>query len=105
MNLVTGATGIVGMPIVVKLLQQGQTVRALHRPSSQRQRVMDAVQKACPEGLERLTWCEGDVTDQASLEDALDGVDTVYHCAALVSFHPADAAAMTRINAEGTATW
>ena len=43
------------------------------------------------------------MTDQASLEDALDGVDTVYHCAALVSFHPADAAAMTRINADGTA--
>jgi len=103
MNLVTGATGIVGMPIVVKLLQQGQTVRALHRPASQRQRVMDAVQKACPEALDRLTWCEGDVTDQASLEDALDGVGTVYHCAALVSFHPADAAAMARINADGTA--
>ena len=50
MNLVTGATGIVGMPIVVKLLQQGQTVRALHRPSSHRQRVLDAVQRRVPTG-------------------------------------------------------
>ena len=91
------------MPLVVKLLAKGQTVRALHRPSSHRQRVLDAVQEACPEALDRLTWCEGDVTDQASLDDALDGVDTVYHCAALVSFHPADAAAMARINADGTA--
>ena len=79
MNLVTGATGIVGMPIVVKLLQRGQTVRALHRSFSHRQRVLDAVRQSCPEGLDRLTWCEGDVTDQASLEDALDGVHTVYH--------------------------
>ena len=32
----------------MKLLQQGQTVRAFHRPSSHRQRVLDAVQEACP---------------------------------------------------------
>ena len=25
------------------------------------QRVLDAVHKACPEGLDRLSWCEGDV--------------------------------------------
>ena len=45
MDLVTGATGIVGTPLVVKLLSQGQTVRALHRPSSDRARVEQAVRE------------------------------------------------------------
>ena len=103
MDLVTGATGIVGTPLVVKLLSQGQTVRALHRPISDRARVEAAIRTADPESLSRLEWVEGDVTDQASLEDALDGVARVFHCAALVSFHTDDRDALRRINAEGTA--
>ncbi|MDA0940227.1 MAG: NAD-dependent epimerase/dehydratase family protein, partial [Bacteroidetes bacterium] len=103
MDLVTGATGIVGMPLVVKLLAKGQTVRALHRPSSHRDRVEQAVRDSVPDGLSRLQWVEGDVTDPDSLEAALEGVERVFHCAALVSFHKADHAAMRAINAEGTA--
>ena len=103
MDLVTGATGIVGMPLVVKLLAKGQTVRALHRPSSNRARVEQMVRDSVPDGLSRLQWVEGDVTDPDSLEVALEGVTRVFHCAALVSFHKADHAAMRAINAEGTA--
>ena len=103
MDLVTGATGIVGTPLVVKLLSQGQTVRALHRPSSDRDRVEQAVRESDPDSLSRLEWVEGDVTDQTSLEDALEGVTRVFHCAALVSFHSADREALRHINAEGTA--
>ena len=103
MDLVTGATGIVGTPLVVKLLSQGQTVRALHRPSSDRARVEQAVREADPDSLSRLEWVEGDLTDQASLEDALAGVNRVFHSAALVSFHSADREALRHINAEGTA--
>ena len=55
MDLVTGATGIVGTPLVVKLLSQGQTVRALHRPSSDRARVERAVREADPDSLSRLS--------------------------------------------------
>ena len=103
MDLVTGATGIVGTPLVLKLLSQGQTVRALHRPTSDRARVEAAIRTANPESLSRLEWVEGDLTDQASLEDALEGVTRVFHCAALVSFHADDRDALRRINAEGTA--
>ena len=103
MDFVTGATGIVGMPLVVKLLAKGQTVRALHRPSSNRARVDQAVRDSVPDGLSRFQWVEGDVTDPDSLEVALEGVTRVFHCAALVSFHKADHAAMRAINAEGTA--
>jgi len=101
--LVTGATGIVGTPLVVKLLERGHHVRALRRPSSQIDRVEKAVQSATPEAMSRLEWTTGDVTDQDSLEQALDGIECVFHAAALVSFHPKDHDAMHRINAGGTA--
>ena len=104
-NLVTGATGIVGMQVVAQLLRDGQTVRALHRPSSDVARVTRFLEDEglANEAATRLTWVEGDVTDGDTLEAALDGVGCVIHCAALVSFHPADHAAMRRINAQGTA--
>ena len=74
MDLVTGATGIVGTPLVLKLLAKGQTVRALHRPSSDRERVERIVKEFAPEAVMRLQWVEGDLTNQASLEDALEAV-------------------------------
>jgi dihydroflavonol-4-reductase len=43
------------------------------------------------------------VCDIYSLLDALDGIDTVYHCAGFVSFNANDHKHMHRINAEGTA--
>lgn len=105
-NVVTGATGIVGTQVVIQLLSAGQNVRALRRPASQTQRVEGAVRQALPDipdALDRLRWVEGDMEDGASLEAALEGAQCVFHCAALVSFHPSDHGAMNRINAQGTA--
>ncbi|MBI5722888.1 MAG: NAD-dependent epimerase/dehydratase family protein [Planctomycetes bacterium] len=74
MNLVTGATGLLGSHIVEKLAQRGQPVRALVRPDSDTS-FLDQfkVEKAI-----------GDVTDAASLAKAFEGVQTVYHAAARV---------------------
>jgi len=74
MNLITGATGLLGSHIVEKLVAAGQPVRALVRPGSDT-RLLDSlkVQKAL-----------GDVTDPASLKDAMKGVQVVYHAAAQV---------------------
>jgi len=74
MNLVTGATGLLGSHIVEHLRKQGRPVRALVRPTSD------------------LTWlktqgvefAEGDITDPASLRRACEGCETVYHSAAKV---------------------
>lgn len=46
---------------------------------------------------------EGDVLDVPFLEDAMDGVQQVYHSAALVSFDPRDVKRMMKVNVEGTA--
>jgi nucleoside-diphosphate-sugar epimerase len=74
MNLVTGASGLLGSHIVEKLRERGEPVRVLVRPSSDR----SWLEK---QGVE---FVEGDVTDRASLERACQGCDVVYHSAAKV---------------------
>jgi len=74
MNLVTGATGLLGSHIVEQLRKRGQPVRALVRPGSDRSWLET-------QGVEFST---GDVTDLASLERACGGCDVVYHSAARV---------------------
>lgn len=74
MNLVTGATGLLGSHIIEKLTAAGQPVRALVRATSD-SRLLDAW------GVEKAV---GDVTQPDSLSDALRGVSTVYHAAAKV---------------------
>ncbi len=74
MNLVTGATGLLGSHIVEKLLAKGEPVRALVRPASDTSVLAGwKVQKVI-----------GDVTDPDSLAVAMHGVHTVYHAAAQV---------------------
>ena len=74
MNLITGATGLLGSHIVEKLIEQGQPVRALVRKGSDT-RVLDSW------GVEKAY---GDVTDRESLTAACRGVQTIYHSAAAV---------------------
>ncbi len=74
MNLITGATGLLGSHIAEKLIQAGQSVRALVRPSSD------------TGFLEQIgaEFAYGDVTDPESLEKATHGIHTLYHAAARV---------------------
>jgi nucleoside-diphosphate-sugar epimerase len=74
MNLVTGASGLLGSHIVEKLIAMGEPVRALVRPSSDT-RLLDQW------GVEKVP---GDVTDAQSLVEAFKGVRRVYHVAAQV---------------------
>ena len=53
--------------------------------------------------FKRIQWFEADLLDSVSLTDALEGVDEVYHCAALVSFKKSDNNALLKTNVEGTA--
>lgn len=93
--LVTGATGFVGSYLLRHLLQKGLTIRALRRKNSSMALVADVAHQ--------VQWAEADVTDVGALEDAFEGVTHVFHCAALVSFHPREAEKMKKINGEGTA--
>jgi len=74
MNLVTGASGLLGSHIVEQLVEAGEPVRALVRPSSDT-RLLDEW---------KVSKVVGDVTDLESLREAMKGVQRVYHVAAQV---------------------
>lgn len=74
MNLVTGATGLLGSHIVEQLVKRGRPVRALVRKNSD-------ISWLKTQGVE-LAY--GDVTDKESLRQAMQGVACVYHSAARV---------------------
>ncbi|MGI8950750.1 MAG: NAD-dependent epimerase/dehydratase family protein [Chitinophagaceae bacterium] len=92
MILVTGGTGLVGSHLIKTLIQQNKIVKALYR-------------FAIPQFDEakKVEWIKGDILDPISLENALQNVQQVYHCAGLVSFHPKNKKELFQINVEGTA--
>lgn len=71
--LVTGATGFAGSHLTERLVGEGQDVRILVRWGTSVDRP-----ELCGAEVVR-----GDVTDEAAVRKAIQGVDTVYHIAAL----------------------
>lgn len=90
--LVTGATGFVGSWLVRALVARGEQVYVLHRPSSNLEDLR---------GLPFVS-CLGDVTDAASVAQAVAKVDTVYHLAGVVGYSRAMRATMDKVNIGGT---
>lgn len=74
MNLVTGASGLLGSHIVEQLRNRGRPVRVLLRRGSDRAWLE----------TQNVEFAEGDVTDPDSLRRACAGVEVVYHSAAKV---------------------
>jgi 2-alkyl-3-oxoalkanoate reductase len=71
--LVTGATGLLGSHVTDLLIERGERPRVLVRPGDS----LDRRTEAC------VDVHGGEMSDRASLERAVDGVDRVIHCAAL----------------------
>ena len=67
--VIIGATGDVGSEAAKRAVAQGHQVRALVRPTSNRNRFGDMAEK--------IEFCEGDILDGPSLEKALAGMDGV----------------------------
>lgn len=94
--LVTGGTGFLGSYIIKELLSRGYAVRALRRSAK--------IPAYLPASLfNSVEWVTGDVLDVVSLEEAMEGIDTVIHSAAVVSFHKKDRKDMYQVNVDGTA--
>jgi dihydroflavonol-4-reductase len=106
MNLITGATGLVGAHVALQLLKQNKGVVAIKRSTSDvlKTKKLFSYYTSDSENLfNKIKWIDADVTEIYSLLDALDGIETVYHCAGFVSFNSKDNKQMHLINAEGTA--
>jgi dihydroflavonol-4-reductase len=80
--LVTGANGLIGSNVVRVLLQNGHTVRAFVRRSSNLESLKNL----------EVELAYGDILDSATLAPAMKGCDTLFHIAAVYSYwgHSAD---------------
>jgi nucleoside-diphosphate-sugar epimerase len=96
MVLVTGGTGFLGAYIIKELVEKGFAVRAIRRSNKLPSFIPSHV-------FSTVEWVDGDILDVVSIQDALDGADTVIHSAAIISFSPDEKEEMYRVNIEGTA--
>lgn len=88
--LVTGAAGLLGTELVKQLLEQDYKVIAIYNTT--------------PVKLshENLSIKQCDILDMSALEEIMEEVTHVYHCAAMVSFEAKDKGRLFKINIEGT---
>ncbi|MBP6181339.1 NAD-dependent epimerase/dehydratase family protein [Flavobacterium sp.] len=104
MILVTGGTGLVGAHLLLHLIESGENVRAIYRNTKsieKTKKLFNLYKK--PYLFDTIEWIQADITDIPALEKAFEGIDYVYHCAALISFDPKDEDLIRKINIEGTA--
>lgn len=91
--LVTGATGFIGGRLTERLTTEHRArVRALVRNLDKADRLRSLGVEVVP----------GDITDSASLQDAVRGCPTVIHCAALIHDATVTPEGFHRVNVEGT---
>ncbi|MFW5692913.1 MAG: NAD-dependent epimerase/dehydratase family protein, partial [Thermoguttaceae bacterium] len=76
--LVTGGAGFIGSHIAAALVERGDTVRVLDNLSTGHLGNMAAFQ-------DRIQFFEADLIDAAAVAEAVEGVDCVFHQAALAS--------------------
>jgi len=81
--LVTGAGGFIGSRLCERLVEEGASVRAFFRYTS---RPEPGLLKYIPKQIfEQIEIIRGDLRDFNAVEQAAEGVDTVFHLGALIS--------------------
>lgn len=88
-SLVTGGSGFIGKHLVRALVAQGVFVRVLDRA-------------APAERLPGVEFVQGSVLDRAAVDRALDGIDCIYHLAAIAHLWVPDRTDFDRVNRLGT---
>jgi nucleoside-diphosphate-sugar epimerase len=92
MILVTGGAGLLGKELITQLLSGGKAVTAIYNNT--------ALDDFASKGV-RTVQCN--ILDVSGLEEVMNGIDELYHCAGSVSFIPGREAQLYKINVEGTA--
>lgn len=103
MVLVTGATGLVGSYLLLELSKRDEEIYAMKRESSS----IEATKKLFEdflnlEAFEKINWVVADLLDIPSLIDAVKGIKTIYHTAAVVGFDKKTSKILKDINVIGT---
>jgi len=106
-NLVTGATGLLGSHVLIELTKRNQRVRAAYRSTHKIEAVKQLFafyhQENAAQKWELVEWVKADLLDLDELKSIVKGSSTIYHCAALVSFFKADFEACIQQNRYVTA--
>jgi dihydroflavonol-4-reductase len=91
MILVTGGAGLLGQTLINQLLLSDNKIIAIYNQT--------------PINIthQNLILKQVDLLDVVALENVMQEVTKVYHCAAIVSFSPGDKENLYKINVEGTA--
>lgn len=90
--LVTGGSGLVGNELITQLLAKGRSVTAIYNKTP-----------LANFNSPLLKQFSCNILDVVGLEEVMQGIEQVYHCAAMVSYDPKQAANLFKINVEGTA--
>ncbi len=91
MILVTGGSGLVGTELITQLLRQGRKIKATYNKTP-----LPAFNN------KNITAFKCDILDIITLQQVMEDVTHVFHCAAIVSFSPKDRDEVLKINVEGT---
>ena len=106
MILVTGGTGMLGTHLLWELHRKKvQSIRAIYRTQKSLQKTAIFFQNKSSNGAQlfaKIRWVQADITDKNALEKVFDGIQIVYHLAALVSFDDTNAQKMQAVNVGGT---
>lgn len=89
--VVTGASGMTGAALVLRLAAEGNNVVAFCRSAI-------PVFKTTP----NISWCPGDIQDPAMLAAAFEGASEVYHLAAIANHWAPDPRLFYTTNVQGT---
>ncbi len=90
--LVTGSTGFIGGALCRALVLQGHQVRAFHRPSSTLRLLEDLP----------VEHALGDLTRPETVQAAMEGIEAVFHTAALLGGGRDEPGRMYAVTVEGT---
>ena len=92
MILVTGGSGLVGSELIKQLLAKDKKVKAIYHRTPLAENLQHP----------NLIIEKADILDVIALEEVVEGITQVYHCAGMVSFAPEDRDLLYKINVEGT---
>ena len=105
MILIIGGTGLVGSHLILECYKKNLKLRVTYRNKEKLNNLKhhlkkNYLMKSCY--LKSIDWVHANLNDIISLEDAVKGVDFVYHCAAKVSLADYDKDELLKTNIEGT---
>lgn len=92
MILVTGGSGLLGTEVITQLLARGNKVTAIYNKTP-----LPFFNEAL------LTQVQCNILDVVGLQELMQDVIQVFHCAAIVTFNPNRKKELFKINIEGTA--